>query len=170
MQPGPDSFKNYQLQASYRSEAHPHGKGESGEHEKSGAAAAGVRVCCSITKLYCPCLNRRPRALVLPHAVSSLSILRDRGDVSDSQQGIQTMPPSTSATLMVVLTTHRSDGLVRVVHGERHDVATAPPRSPSGQASHDLVLPQILHFLNLHTRVVTDLDAHNCYDVSLGKL
>ena len=48
-----------------------------------------------------------------------------------------------SATLMVVLTTHRSEGLVRVVHGERHDVATAPPRSPSGQASHDLALAQL---------------------------
>ena len=39
--------------------------------------------------------------------------------------------PSTSATLMVVLTTHRSEGLVRDVQGERHDVAILhlePPR------------------------------------------
>ena len=61
----------------------------------------------------------------MPHTVSSLSILRDRGDRGDSQKGIQTMPPSTSATLMVVMTTHLSDGLVRDVHGERHGVATA---------------------------------------------
>ena len=108
--------------------AHPRCKGESGERQKSGSGAAGVRVCCSITKLYCTCLNRRPRELVLPHAVSSLSFLRDRGDSGDSQQGTQAMPPSTSATMMVVLTTHQSEALVRGVHGERHDVATAPPR------------------------------------------
>ena len=63
---------------------------------------------------------------MLPHTVSSLSILRDRGDGGDSQQGTQAMPPSTSATLMVVLTTHQSEGLLSVVHGERHDVGETP--------------------------------------------
>jgi hypothetical protein len=94
----------------------------------SRARAAGVQVCCSFTRLHCPCLITSPGRLLLPHAVSSLMILRDRGDVSDSQQGIQTMPPSTSATLMVVLTTHPSEGLVRDVDGERHGVVTVPPR------------------------------------------
>ena len=110
--------------------AHPCGKGDSSEREGSGASAAGVQVCCRFTRHHCPCLVTRRRRLVLLHAVSFVSILQDRGDGGDSQKGTQAMPPSTSATLMVVLTTHRSKGLVRVVHGERHD-ATAPPRSPS---------------------------------------
>ena len=95
----------------------------------SGARAAGVRVCCSFTRLHRMCLTTSPGRLVLPHTVSSLLILRDRGDVGDSQKGIQTMPPSTSATLMVVMTTHLSKGVVRDVHAERHGVATAPPRA-----------------------------------------
>ena len=134
--------------------AHPRGKGDSSEREGSGASAAGAQVCCSFTRHHCPCLVTGPRRLVLPHAVSFLSILQDRGDSGNSQKGTQAMPPSTSATLMVVLTTHRSEGLVRVVHGERHDVATAPPRSPSGQASHDLALAQLISLLNLHARMV----------------
>jgi len=81
-------------------------------------------VCCSFTRHHCPCLVTRPRRLMLPHTVSSLSILRDRGGV-DSQQAIQTMPPSTSATLMVVLTTHRSEGLARV---SMASVTTSPSR------------------------------------------
>ena len=124
--------------------AHPCGKGESGEREGRGAGAAGVQVCCSFTKHHCPCLITRPRRLVLPHTVSSLSILRDRGDGGDSQQGTQEMQPSTFATLMVVLTAHRSEGLVRVVHGERHDVATAPPRGPCSPPV------QLLHLLNFY--------------------
>ena len=94
----------------------------------SGASAEGVQVYCNITRLRCPCLSTTLRTLVLPHAVSYLSILQDRGDSGDRQKGIQTMPPSTSATLVVVLTTHLSEGLVRDVHGERHGVATAAPR------------------------------------------
>jgi hypothetical protein len=39
------------------------------------------------------------------------------------------MPLSTSATLMVVMTTHLSEGLVRDIHAERHGVATVPPRA-----------------------------------------
>ena len=127
--------------------AHPRGKGDSSDWEGSGASAAGVRVCCSFTRHHCPCLVTRPCRWVLPHAVSSLSFLRDRGNGGDSQQGFQVMPPSTSATMMVVLTTHRSEGLVRGVHGERHDVAGAPPRSPSGEASHDLALAQLFYVL-----------------------
>jgi hypothetical protein len=98
--------------------AHPCGKGEPSERERSGAGAAGVQVHCSITRLHYPCSVTTPCTLLLPHAVSPLMILRDRGDVSDSQQSIQTMPPSTFATLMVVMTTHLSEGLVRDVHGE----------------------------------------------------
>ena len=49
----------------------------------------------------------------------------NRGDGGDSQQGVETMLPSTSATLIVVLTTHLSEGLVRVVHDECHGVAVA---------------------------------------------
>ena len=109
--------------------AHSCGTSESGEWEGSGAGAAGVQVDCSIIRRHCRSLTTTPRSLVLPHAVSSLSILRDRGDGGDSQEGIQTMPPSTSATLTVVLTTHPSDGLVKDDHGERHGVATAPPRA-----------------------------------------
>jgi len=109
--------------------AHSCGTSESGEWEGSGAGAAGVQVDCSIIRRHCRSLTTTPRSLVLPHAVSSLSILRDRGDGGDSQKGIQTMPPSTSATLTVVLTTHPSDGLVKDDHGERHGVATAPPRA-----------------------------------------
>ena len=107
-------------------------KGESGEWEGSGAGAAGVQVDCSITRRHCRSLITTPRSLVLPHAVSSLFILRDRGDGGDSQKGIQTMPPSTAVTLMVVLTTHRSERLVRDVHGERHDVAMHHLESTSG--------------------------------------
>ena len=103
----------------------PRGKGESSEWEGSRAGAASVQVCYSFTRHHYPCLATRPHRLLLPHAVSSLSILQDRGDGGDSQKNIQTMPPSTSATLMVVMTTHLSDGLVRDVHGERHGVATA---------------------------------------------
>ena len=95
----------------------------------SAAGAAGVQVHCSITTLHYTCLITSPCTLLLPHAVSSLSILRDRGDGGDSQQGFQTMPLSTSATLMVVMTTHLSEGLVRDVHAERHGVATVPPRA-----------------------------------------
>ena len=107
----------------------PYGKGEPSEQERSAAGAAGVQVHCSITTLHYPCSITTPCMLLLQHAVSSLMILRDRGDGGDSQQGFQTMPPSTSATLMVVLTTHLSEGLVRDVHAERHGVATAPPRA-----------------------------------------
>ena len=109
--------------------AYPCGKGEPSERQRSGAGDVGVQVYCSITRLHCPCLITSPGRLVLPHIMSSLLILRDRGDISDSQQGIQTMLPSTSATLTVVLTTHLSDGLVKDDHGERHGVATAPPRA-----------------------------------------
>jgi hypothetical protein len=114
--------------ASDSRKAHPCGKGESGEREGSGAGAAGVQVHFSTTRRHCPCLITTPRTLVLPHAVSSLMILRDRGDGGDSQKSIQAMQPSTSATLMVVLTTHRSEESARFVHGERREVATAPPR------------------------------------------
>ena len=96
----------------------------------SVASAAGVQVCCSITRRHSPCLSTTLRMLVLPHAVSSLMILRDRGDSGDSQQAIQTMPLSTSVTLMAVLTTHPSEESARFVHGEPHDVAGAPPRGP----------------------------------------
>ena len=104
------------------------GKGEPSEQKRSGAGAAGVQVRCSITRLHYPCSDTTPCTLLLPHVVSSLMILRDRGDVSDSQQGIKLMPPSTSATLMVVLTTHPSEGSVRDVDGERHGDVTVPPR------------------------------------------
>ena len=109
---------------------HPCGKDESSERERSGAGAAGVQVHCSITTLHYPCSITTPCTLLLPHAVSSLMILRGRGDGGDSQQGTQIMPPSTSATLMVVLTTHRSKGLVRDVHAERQDVDPASRRGP----------------------------------------
>ena len=88
----------------------------------SGARAAGVQVCCSFTRLHCPCLVTSPGRLVLPHTVSSLSILRDRGDSGDSQKAIQTMLISTSVTLIAVLTTHLSEESARLVHGEPHDV------------------------------------------------
>ena len=108
--------------------AHPCGKSESSEREGSETGAAGVQVYCSFTRLHCPCLVARPRRLESPHAMSSLSILRDRGDGGDSQKGTMAMRPSTSATLIMVLTTHRSECLVRLVHDERHDVIAAPPR------------------------------------------
>ena len=57
--------------------AHPRGKGDPSEREGSGAGAAGVQVCCSFIRHHCPCLVTRLRRLVLPHAVSSLSILQD---------------------------------------------------------------------------------------------
>ena len=103
----------------------------------SAAGAAGVQVHCSITTLHYTCLITSPYTLLLPHAVSSLSILRDRGDGGDSQQGFQTMPLSTSATLMVVMTTHLSEGLVRDVHAERHGVARECLRAPIGRAPDD---------------------------------
>ena len=89
--------------------AHPCSKGESGEREGSSAGAAGVQVHCSTNWLHSPCLITTPRTLVLPHTVSSLSILRDRGDSGDSQKAIQTMLISTYVTLMAVRTTHRSE-------------------------------------------------------------
>ena len=64
--------------------AHPRSKGDSSEREGSGVGAAGVQVCCSFTRHHCPCLVTRPRRLVLPHAVSYLSILQDRGDSGDN--------------------------------------------------------------------------------------
>ena len=109
---------------------------------------------CSFTRHHCPCLVARPRRLVLPHAVSSLSILRDRGDGGDSQKGIQAMPPSTSATLMVVLTTHQSEGLVRGVHGERHDVATARSAERAASSHTREQSPEKNNLLNFHARVV----------------
>jgi hypothetical protein len=109
---------------------YPCGKRECGEREGIGAGVAGIQVECSTIRRHCPCLITTPRMLVLPHAVSSLSILRHRGDGGESQQAIQTMPTSNSATLVVVLATHQSEGLLRDVHGERHDVAGAPPCGP----------------------------------------
>ena len=52
------------------------------------------------------------------------------------------------------MTTHLSEGLVRDVHGERHGVATVPPRAfgpgfPTQQQS-----TQLICVLNLHTTVV----------------
>ena len=134
--------------------AHPCGKGEPSERKRSGAGAAGVQVRCSITRLRYPCSDTTPCTLLLPHAVSSLMILRDRGDVSDSQQGIKLMPPSTSATFMVVLTTHPSEGLVRDVHAERHDVATVPPRAHQTSSRRDRQSTQLFYLLNLRARMV----------------
>ena len=108
--------------------AHPRSKGDSSEREGSGAGPAGAQECCSFTRHHCPCLVTRPRRLVLPHTVSSLSILRDRGDSGDSQKAIQTMLISTSVTLMAVLTTHPSEESARLVHGEPHDVTGASRR------------------------------------------
>ena len=122
--------------------------------KEAGRVPQVFKVHCSFTRQHGPCSILRPPGLLLPHAVSSLFILRDRGDGGDSQKGTQAMRPSTSVTLMVVLATHRSEGLVRGVHGERHDVAGVPPRSPSGEASHDLALAQLFYVLNLHTGVV----------------
>jgi len=93
--------------------------------------------------------------LLLPHAVSSLMILRDRGDVSDSQKGIQTMPLSTSATFMVLMTTHLSEGLVRDVHAERHGVATVPPRAHRTRLPTRQQSTQLICVLNLRARMVT---------------
>jgi hypothetical protein len=107
----------------------PCGKREPSEWKGSEAGAVCVQVRWGITRHHCPCLITAPRRLVLTHGVSSLMLLRDRGDGGDSQQAIQTMLLSTSVTLMVVLATHWSEGLVRVVHGDRHDVATVPPRA-----------------------------------------
>ena len=121
---------------------HTCGKGESSEREGSGADVASVQVCRSFTRQHFLCLATRPHRLVLPHAVSSLAILRDRGDGGDSQQVIQMIPPSTSATLMMILTTHRSEDLMRDVHGERHDVAGAPPRGPRKALARESKLPQ----------------------------
>ena len=121
---------------------HPCGKDEPSERERSAAGAAGVQVHCSITTLHYPCSITTPCMLLLQHAVSSLMILRDRGDGGDSQQGFQTMPPSTSATLIVVLTTHLSEGLVRDVHAERHDIAGAPPRGPRTALARESKFPE----------------------------
>jgi hypothetical protein len=121
---------------------HPCGKDELGEREGRGAGAAGVQACCSFTRHHYPSLVTRPRRLVLPHTVSSLSILRDEGDSGDSQQGIKTMPLSTSMTLMAVLTTHPSEESARLVHGERHDVAGAPPRGPRTALSRERKFPE----------------------------
>ena len=122
----------------------------------SGASAEGVQVYCNITRLHFPCLSTTLRTLVLPHAVSSLAILRDRGDGGDSQKNIQTIPPSTSATLMMTLTTHRSEDLMRDVHGERHDVAGAPPRGPRTALARESKKQTSLkvNFLNFHTKRV----------------
>jgi hypothetical protein len=76
-----------------------------------------------MTYLHYPCLNTLPLKLLMPHIESTLSILRDRGDGGDSQKVMQTMLPSTSATLMVVLTMHLSEELARFVHGECCEVA-----------------------------------------------
>ena len=134
--------------------AHPCGKGEPSERKRSGAGAAGVQVRCSITRLHYPCSDTTPCTLLLPHAVSSLMILRDRGDVSDSQQGIKTMPPSTSATLMVVLATHPSEGLVRDVDGERHGDVTVPPCGHATASCTSGQSTQLICLLNLRARMV----------------
>jgi hypothetical protein len=142
---------------------HPCGKGEPSERERSGAGAAGVQVHCSITTLHYPCSITTPCTLLLPHAVSSLMILRDRGDVSDSQKGIQTMPLSTSATFMVLMTTHLSEGLVRDVHAERHGVATVPPRAHRTRLPTRQQSTQLICVLNLRARMV---QFQNCSVVS----
>ena len=151
----PDSRKVY-----------PCDKGETGERERSGAGATGVRVYCSITRLHRPCLNTCPRKLMLPHAVSSLSILQDRGDVGDSEKGIQTISPSTCATLRVVMTTHLSEGLVRDVHGERHGVATVPPRAHRTRLPTRQQSTQLICVLNLHATVV-HASQRQCEHISL---
>ena len=122
--------------------ARPCGKGESGEREGSSAGDAGVQVHCSINWLHSPCLITTPRTLVLPHAVSSLMILRDRGDSGDSQKAIQTMLISTSVTLMAVLTTHPSEESARLVHGERHDVAIHHLESTSDGRGRESKFPE----------------------------
>ena len=99
-------------------------------------------MCCSFTRHLCPCLTTRPHTLVLPHAVSSLMILRDRGDSGDSQKAIQTMLISTSVTLMAVLTTHPSEESARLVHGERHDVAIHHLESTSDGRSRESKFPE----------------------------
>ena len=108
----------------------------------SGASAEGVQVYCNITRLHFTCLSTTLRTLVLPHAVSSLMILRDRGNSGDSQQAIQTMPLSTSMTLMAVLTTHPSEESARLVHGEPHDVTGAPRRGPRTALARESEFPQ----------------------------
>ena len=74
----------------------------------------------------------------------------ETGDGGDSQQIIQTIPPSTSATLIMILTMHRSEDLMRDVHGERHDVAGAPPRGPCTRKQ----TSSKVDFLNFHTKRV----------------
>ena len=108
----------------------------------SGASAEGVQVYCNITRLHCPCLSTTLRTLVLPHAVSFLMILRDRGNSGDSQQAIQTMPLSASMTLMAVLTTHPSEESARLVHGEPHDVTGAPRSGPLTATARESKFPQ----------------------------
>ena len=74
----------------------------------------------------------------------------ETGDGGDSQQIIQTIPTSTSATLIMILTMHRSEDLMRDVHGERHDVAGAPPRGPCTRKQ----TSSKVGFLNFHTKRV----------------
>ena len=76
----------------------------------------------------------------------------ETGDGGDSQQIIQTIPTSTSATLIMILTMHRSEDLMRDVHGERHDVAGAPPRGPCTRKQ----TSSKVDFLNFHTKRVAD--------------
>ena len=121
---------------------HPCGKDELGEREGRGAGVAGVQACCSFTRHHYLSLVTRPRRLVLPHTVSSLSILRDRGDSGDSQKAIQTMLISTSVTLIAVLTTHPSEESARLVHGEPHDVTGAPRRGPRTALARESKFPQ----------------------------
>ena len=97
---------------------------------------------CSITTLHYPCSTTTPCMLLLQHAVSSLMILRDRGDSGDSQKAIQTMLISTSVTLMAVLTTHPSEESARLVHGERHDVAIHHLESTSDGRSRESKFPE----------------------------
>ena len=51
--------------------AHPCGKGEPGEQERSEAGAAGVQLYYRITRHHYPCVITPPRRLMLTHAVSS---------------------------------------------------------------------------------------------------
>ena len=122
--------------------------------KEAGRVPQVFKLHCNFTRQHGPCSILRPRGLLLPHVVSSLFILRDRGDGGDSQKGTQAMRPSTSVTLMVVLATHRSEGLVRGVHGERHDVIIAPPRRRTCASFTQGQFPEKLCFLNFHARVV----------------
>ena len=88
---------------------HPCGQGESGEQEGRGTRAAGGSSVSQLHRtLYFPCLITAQRTLLLPHTVSSLSIVRDRGAMAEgvsnparrSQQSGQTISAPTSATLI----------------------------------------------------------------------